>query len=87
MRFDEAAGALQSHRGWIYDNEAYLEGPDGKRIPYDALDFTLQAENEVGIAYGFVLDDLPARHQFVYKTPGAMMAAEFEYEITGIKLP
>jgi len=87
IHFDQAGEALQSHRSWIFHNEAYLEGPDGKKIPYDALETTRQAENEVGVAYGFVLEDPPAQHTFVYETPGAIMAAGFDYEIKNVPLP
>ncbi len=87
VRFDEAGQALESHRGWIYNNEAYLEGPDGKPIPYDSLDATGRGRNEVGVAYGFVLDGPPDKHKFVYKTPGVIMAAGFDYEIKNVRLP
>ena len=87
VRFDRAGRALESHRGWIYDNEAYLEGPDRKPIPHEGFETTGRAENEVGVAYLFVLDGPPAAHTFVYKTPGAILSAEFEYEIRGVKLP
>jgi hypothetical protein len=87
VRFDEAGGALESHRGWIFDNEAYLEDPDGELIPYDSLETTRQTENEVGVAYLFVLDAAPSKHKFVYKTPGVIMATAFDYEIKGVKLP
>ena len=33
VRFDQPGDALESHRAWILENEAYLEGPDGKPIP------------------------------------------------------
>ena len=44
VKFDEAGDALASHRGWIFQNEAYLEGPDGKPIAYDAFETTRQAQ-------------------------------------------
>jgi len=87
VRFDEAGEALASHRGWIFNNEAYLEGPDDKPIPYDSLETTVQKKNEVGVAYLFRLDGPPADHQFVYKTPGVILATGFDYEIKDVKLP
>ena len=87
VRFDESGGALASHLGWIDNNEAYLEGPDEKPIPYDVLERTGRAENEVGFAYGFVLDGPPDKHKFVYKTPGVIVATEFDYEIKDVHLP
>jgi len=87
IRFDEAGDALESHRSWVFQNEAYLMGPDGEKIPYDALETTRQSENEVGIAYGFVMEEPPAKHTFVYETPGAIMSATFDYEIKDVPLP
>ncbi|MFZ5830119.1 MAG: hypothetical protein ACOY3P_08525 [Planctomycetota bacterium] len=87
VRYDEAGDALQSHRGWIFQNEAYLVDPQGKQLPYDILETTRQTENEVGIAYGFVLDGSPEQYEFVYQTPGALVAAEFDYQLKDIKLP
>ena len=53
VRFDDAGDALASHRQWIFNNEAYLEGPDGKPIAYDSFETTAQGKNEVGMAYLF----------------------------------
>lgn len=87
LRFDEAGRALESHRGWILGNEAYLEGPDGKPVPYANLEVTGQSEDAIGLAYGFVLDGPPEKHKFVYKTPGVIVATAFDYEIKNVKLP
>ena len=87
VQFDRAGQALESHRGWIYNNEAYLEGPDGKPIPYDNLELTGQAESGIGVGYVFFLDGPPQKHKFVYKTPGVIVATGFDYEIKNLKLP
>jgi hypothetical protein len=87
VRFDQAGAALESHRGWILNNEAYLEGPDGKPISQQGMRTFRQTPDEVGIAYLFVLDDPPSNHKFVYKTPGVIVATGFDYEIKGLKLP
>jgi len=87
VRFDEAGDALQSHRGWILNNEAYLEDPDGKRIDHAGYETAGQAENTVGIGYMFVLDGTLQGHKFVYKTPGLIVATGYDYEIKDIELP
>ncbi len=56
VRFDDAGDALASHRTWIFNNDAHLEGPDGKPIAYDTFETTAQEKNEVGIAYLFNTD-------------------------------
>mgnify|MGYP005836628741 CR=1 FL=1 len=87
VRYDDAGDALQSHRGWIFRNEAYLEQPDGTRLAYDALETTSQSRNEVGIAYGFALDAPPDKMAFVYRTPGTIVRARFDYELGRLDLP
>jgi len=89
VRFDRAGNALDSHRGWIYDNECYMIDAKGRRIN-DAgqADATLLAANEVGIAQNFNLEGgTPANCKFVYKTPAAIIRIPVEFEIKAIDLP
>ena len=87
LRFDNAGDALESHRNWVLANEAYLEGPDGKPIPFVSSETTGRSKNEVGMAYAFKLEQPPAGLTFVYKTPGTIVTKDFPYELRGIKLP
>jgi len=87
VRFDKANGALESHRNWIYDNEAYLEPPQGESILWATFETTRQTENEVGVAYYFAVDGPLTGHTLVYKTPGLILSKGFDYEIRGIPLP
>ena len=87
VRFDKANGALESHRNWIYDNEAYLEPPQGESIVWATFETTRQTENEVGVAYYFAVDGPLTGHTLVYKTPGLILSKALDYEIRGIPLP
>ncbi|MBN2579552.1 MAG: hypothetical protein JXB10_11230 [Pirellulales bacterium] len=87
VKFDRPGDALASHRGWIFRNEAFLETPDGKPIPYDSTETTFQTDDEVGMTYIFVLEEPPEKLKFVYKTPGAILGETFEYEFKDIPLP
>ena len=87
VRFDDAGPALQSHRGWILNNPAYLQTPDGERIAYARSETTRQTGNEVGMAYFFALDEPPERLQFVYETPALVLNVELPYELGDIPLP
>jgi hypothetical protein len=89
VRFDKAANALESHRGWIYNNECYLIDPKGQRNENAGLEATLLADNEVGLSYKFDLgeDVKPAGHKFVYKTPAAIIRIPADFELKGIDLP
>ncbi len=85
-RFDDAEGALASHRNWVFDNPAKLIAPDGEEIPYHAYDSTRQMKNEVGVAYFFGVDDLEG-YKFVYETASTVLSTSFDYELNDIELP
>jgi hypothetical protein len=87
LRLDEDNHALESHRGWAFQNLSYLVDKDGKRIESAGLETTLQSKNEVGVAYFFDqpsgLDGLT----WVYETPAAIVELPVEYEFKDIRLP
>lgn len=87
MRLDEDNRALESHRGWAFQNVSYLVGEDGEPIDSIGMETSLQTENEVGVVYLF---DLPAGVNgltWVYETPAAIVELPVEYELTDIPLP
>jgi hypothetical protein len=87
VRFDEAGDALASHRTWIFNNEAFLETADGKKIAPASYETTLQKKNEVGVAFSFPGNDPIDDKTFVYKTPGAILTKTLKYELRDIPLP
>jgi hypothetical protein len=89
VRFDKAANALESHRGWIYNNECYLVGPKGQRIENAGLEATLLDVNEVGLVYRFDVPDATTMqgYRFVYSTPAAIIKVPVEFELKSIDLP
>ena len=87
LRFDDAANALESHRGWVYRNEAFLTDKEGKQLENVGFQATRQDTNEVGVAYLFDLPDGPEGCKFVYKTPALVLQLPVEYELKDIELP
>ena len=87
IQFENASSALQSHYGWVLNNEAYLLDAKGQRINNAGLRETRRTEGEVGVAYVFVLPAGPKGCKFVYKTPATILRLPVEYEITNIDLP
>ena len=47
---------MASHRTWIFQNAAYLEGADGKPIKYDAIETLRHSREEVSVSYLFAVD-------------------------------
>jgi len=87
VRFDDAAGALQSHLDWISSNEAFLEGPGGQRLEQLNFERFREQENEVGFAYLCPLEGRLEDYAFVYKTPAAIIPMPVRYELKDIPLP
>lgn len=90
VAFDDASGALESHRGWVLQNASYLVVDDGTRIENVGFETTHQTEQEIGLAYLFelptALDDLQGL-AWEYQTPAAIIPLPIEYELTDIALP
>src|SRR3954451_14963374 len=84
---DEDNGALQSHRGWVFQNLSYMLDKDGKHIDNGGLETTRQTKNEVGMAYLFDLPDGLDGMSWVYETPAAIVELPVEYELKDIELP
>jgi hypothetical protein len=87
VRFDKTSGALESYRGWIFNNEAYLVGTDGKKLTHSGFELTKQTPDEVGVAYLFDLPNGPEALTFVYKTPAMLNSVPLSYELKDLLLP
>jgi hypothetical protein len=87
LRFDNAQGALESYRGWVFNNETFLEDKDGNAIPPIGSETIAQGENEVGIAYLFDLGEEPKGYSFVYRSPVAIVSVPVEFELKDLELP
>jgi len=87
VQFDDAGPALESHRGWIFRNPAYLEKPVGGAVAYERFETTRQTENEVGLAFLFALDEPLGDFRFVYETPASVLVVDLPYVLKDIPLP
>ena len=87
VKFDSASNALESHRGWIYGNPAYLIDPQGKIVEPSGSEATLQEDDQVGVSYLFGLEEGLKGYKFVYRTPVSLIKIPVEYELKGIELP
>jgi hypothetical protein len=87
IRFADAENALESHRGWIYKNDAYLVTADGQRQDRIGMQTFRQMPNEVGIAFLFDGQLDLGDCQFVYETPATLVRMPVDYQLQGIPLP
>jgi hypothetical protein len=88
VKFDDAAGALQSHLlSWVEENPAYLETPDGKKIEHGGYQSTNEGESEYGVNYVFALEGDIQGYTFVYTTPAALVETSVPFEFKDLELP
>lgn len=87
VKFDAPSTALESHRGWILDNEAYFVDADGHRTEPGGFEQSRQAKDEIGIRYFFDLEESPDKLEFVYRTPITILEMTVDYEFHDLLLP
>lgn len=87
VRFDKAGSALESYRGWYYQNECYLVDAKGKRIDYSAFDRTRETADEFGLGYLFDSPEGLKGLTLVYRTPTVIMNMPVEFELNDLPLP
>jgi hypothetical protein len=87
VRYDEAANALESHRGWVYSNPAHIIDKKGEKLESLGANEGGRDENEIGLVLLFDLPDGPKGCKFVYETPASMLQLPVDYELKDIDLP
>lgn len=87
VKFEKPGQALESHRNWVFNNEAWLETTDGDKLVYAGMETTRQSESEVGVAYLFAPPDDLSKYTFVYRTPSSIANITLPFELKDIKLP
>lgn len=86
IKFEAPSAALESHRGWMLNNEALMLDAQGKEIGSFGIEQTLQAE-EIGLKYLFELPDGAEGMTFVYRTPLVVLELPVKYEFKNLPLP
>lgn len=87
VEFGDSQGALDSFRGWILSNEAYLRDASDRRTENVGLNTYAVTPNAVGIAYLFQINGDPNDYKLVYESPAAITTQKVEYELHDIDLP
>ncbi len=87
LRFEAPPTALESHRGWVFDNQAFFEDAQGQQIEPGGLEQTLHSQDELGINYLFDLPHGPQGMTFVYRTPLVVLQWPVDYEFHDLRLP
>ena len=87
VSYDTGGPAFESHRTWIYHNQAWLEGPSGQRVGFDGFTTEMARDGAVAVTYEF--DQLQARphdFKFVYVAPTLLINVPVEVKLAGISV-
>lgn len=87
LEFDQAANALESHRGWIFNNELNLLDADGKKIAPIGSETMAQDEHYITVQYLFDSSDDPKNLALEYTSPTAIIKVPIKFELKNIELP
>jgi hypothetical protein len=84
-----AGRALESHRQWIFENEVFIQMPDGTRQDHLGYEVYRQTESGVGVGYLFDLGEMapPPQTKLIYESPTSVRRNEVPFVLNGIPLP
>ncbi|MCA9014498.1 MAG: hypothetical protein KDA77_04120 [Planctomycetaceae bacterium] len=89
LSYDYGGPAFESHRTWIYHNQAYLQDSQGKRYWLNgSSQTTLESTGKISVLYRFT--DLPRQqtdYQFTYLAPTLITSAPIQFRFEKLKLP
>ncbi len=84
---EQAGRALESHRQWIFENEVFVERPDGSRINHLGYEVVRQTDSGVGISYLFDLESGFQGFNLVYESPTEVISSQVGFTLKEIALP
>ncbi len=87
VEFGSPEGALESFRGWILSNEAFLLGPGERRLENVGFQTYAVTPTAVGIAYLFQINGDPDQYRLVYESPAGILRHAVDFELKDIPLP
>lgn len=87
IEFGNAQGALDSFRGFILSNQAYLLDKNNQRVENLGLNTYASSNSAVGIAYLFQINDDPNSFTLVYETPSSVSKQTVQFKLSDIELP
>ncbi len=85
LAFDEDNNALESHRGWVFENKVFLLNRQREREEAISLETLRQDNQEVVVQYYFLND--PGDRTLVYTTPATIVRVPVAVELKNIPLP
>ncbi len=85
--FKDPNGVLDSFRGWILSNRAYLVDAKENRIENVGFQTYTVSSEAVGVAFLFQINDDPNKYTLIYESPGMITRQTVPFELHDIDLP
>lgn len=89
IAYDGASEAFETYRQGLFNNEIFLQRPDGSRVRQNG-GFNQLGASENALAFQYLFVDAPGKpadYTLVYETPGAVETIPLEFEFTDVPLP
>jgi hypothetical protein len=87
VEFGDSAGALESYRGWVMSNRAYLVDPVGKVLENVGFQSVASSANGVGVSYMFQIAEDPGQYKLIYESPSSIARQTLDFQLNDIPLP
>ena len=86
IQFSDAKQSLESHLGWIYQNQIEIRDREGQAHAYLTIESGGRREQGLALVYIFDrFDDLEGL-QLIYRSPGILMESEVPFHLKDIPL-
>jgi len=89
-RYEKAHEAMESHRTWIYENDAVLRAPNGMEITSERSEMLRQTPNEIAVEIYFPVSEETLKDlnvwQIVFPRPCGIYEVEVPFELKEISL-
>ncbi|MBL8852997.1 MAG: hypothetical protein JNK57_03395 [Planctomycetaceae bacterium] len=86
IQFSDAKQSLESHLGWIYQNQIEIRDREGQSHAYLTIESGGRREQGLSLVYIFDrFDDLEGL-QLIYRSPGILMESEVPFHLKDIPL-
>ncbi len=87
VEFGDSQGALDSYRGWILSNHAYILDSNDKQLENVGYQTYGAGDNGIGVSYMFQLNSDLDNYRLIYESPSSIRRQTINYELKDIPLP
>ncbi|QGJ70195.1 Hypothetical protein PBC10988_18890 [Planctomycetales bacterium 10988] len=87
LEFDDRTAALESYRGWVFQNEANLIDPQGNPVQAGLEEESIRNNRQIGVTYSYIIDGDLEGYTYRYITPTVILREPVTFELKDIPLP